>query len=228
MTRTSKSTSAHPNDRRLLIAGIVAGPLFFASAIVQGILRDGFDLRRHALSQLSTGDLGWVQMLTFVATGIGVAALGIAVLHAGNRVAGRRTIASGLLLFGLGFVVAGLFPTDPANGFPTGTPDGIGPMSWHAMVHITAAVTAFFGLAVATGAATVHAIRAHAPLRAVLSGLTTILLVLPSSPDHASIQLAVTGLVALTWTTALAALLYGTDDRTDVPRTPEAVAHKSA
>ncbi|WP_082494856.1 DUF998 domain-containing protein [Cellulomonas sp. Leaf334] len=222
MTGTAERTTARSNDRRLLIAGMVAGPLFFASAILQGVLRDGFDLRRHALSQLSTGDLGWVQMLTFVATGLGVAALGLAVLHSGSRVAGRRTIASGLLVFGLGFVVAGLFPTDPAKGFPAGAPDGIGPMSWHGTVHIAAAVMAFFGLAVATGAATVHAIRAHAPLRAVLSGITTILLVLPSSPDYASIQLAVTGLIALTWTTALAARLYGSRSRIDAPRAPAA------
>ena len=196
------------DDRRLVTAGIVAGPLFVASGVVQALTREGFDLRRHALSQLSTGDLGWVQMLTFVATGLCLTVLGVAVLRSRGLVRGRRTIAVGVMVLGIGLAVAGLFPTDPANGFPAGTPDTAGAMTWHGVVHGTAAVVAFLGLAVATGAATVHAIRARAVRPAVLSGLTTIVLLLPSPPQFASMQLAVTGLVSLTWTTALALRLY--------------------
>src|SRR4051812_40793022 len=104
--------------RRLLLAGMLAGPFFVVAELAQALTREGFDLRRHALSQLSTGHLGWVQMLTFVATGVGVTALGVAVLRSRGRIPGRRTVAAGVMVFGIGLAVAGLFPTDPANGFP--------------------------------------------------------------------------------------------------------------
>ena len=50
------STSVVPT-RILLIAGAVAGPIFAAVATAQVLLRDGFDLRRHPLSQLATAAL---------------------------------------------------------------------------------------------------------------------------------------------------------------------------
>ncbi|MEK8104896.1 DUF998 domain-containing protein [Micromonospora sp. M12] len=36
----------------------------------QAFTRSGFDLRRHALSALTLGDLGWLQFLAFVVTGL--------------------------------------------------------------------------------------------------------------------------------------------------------------
>ena len=51
------STSVVPS-RILLIVGAVAGPIFAAVATAQVLLRDGFDLRRHPLSQLATGGPG--------------------------------------------------------------------------------------------------------------------------------------------------------------------------
>lgn len=36
----------------------------------QVLTRDGFDLSRHPLSELSLGDLGWVQIANFVPTGL--------------------------------------------------------------------------------------------------------------------------------------------------------------
>ena len=59
------STSVVPT-RILLIAGAVAGPIFAAVATAQVLLRDGFDLRRHPLSQLATGGPGFVQIANFM------------------------------------------------------------------------------------------------------------------------------------------------------------------
>jgi len=42
----------------------------------QMLVRDGFDIRRHALSLLTNGDLGWIQILNFVLTGLLVIAGG--------------------------------------------------------------------------------------------------------------------------------------------------------
>ncbi len=40
-------------------------------------------------------------------------------------------------------VVAGAFRADPALGFPVGTPEAPGLISWHGMVHFTAAALGF-------------------------------------------------------------------------------------
>jgi Protein of unknown function (DUF998) len=55
---------------RLLAGGVVAGPLFLAVALIQALVRDGFDLGRHPISLLSLGDLRWIQIAGFVVTGV--------------------------------------------------------------------------------------------------------------------------------------------------------------
>jgi hypothetical membrane protein len=37
--------------------------------VMQMVIRPGFDIRRHALSLLSNGHLGWIQIANFVITG---------------------------------------------------------------------------------------------------------------------------------------------------------------
>src|SRR5215831_10174281 len=55
--------------RLQLLGGVAAMPLFFLIALGLASSREGFDLRRHFLSQLSAGDLGWIQMANFVVVG---------------------------------------------------------------------------------------------------------------------------------------------------------------
>ncbi len=45
-----------------LLGGVVATPLFFVVALAQLSLHAGFDITRHYLSQLYSGDLGWIQI----------------------------------------------------------------------------------------------------------------------------------------------------------------------
>ena len=73
-----QSSSVVPT-RTLLIAGSAVGPIFAAVATAQVLLRDGFDLRRHPLSQLATGDLGFVQIANFIVAGLGVLCLAVGV-----------------------------------------------------------------------------------------------------------------------------------------------------
>src|SRR6266536_1912099 len=56
--------------RALLACGMVAGPLFFSVAIIQAVTRPGYNIRQNAISQLSLGDLGWIQMASFILTGL--------------------------------------------------------------------------------------------------------------------------------------------------------------
>lgn len=188
----------------LLVAAAVAGPIFYVSAAVQALSRNGFDLRVHPLSQLATGESGWIQSATFVLAGLGVLALAVAHRRVVTSGVGSRIAPVFLGIFGAGFVVAGCFSMDPQNGFPLGAPAGAVEMSWHSVVHAAAATLSFLGLASACIALLVRAIRRRRVWAAVGHGVTALVLLLPVSPSESSVQIAVTGLIAFTWVTVYA------------------------
>jgi hypothetical membrane protein len=205
---TMTLTAAGNRTSHLRLAAIAAGPLFVVSALAQMASRDGFDLMRHPISQLSTGDHGWIQITTFVLTGLGVLALAVELKRTITTGLGRRVVPIFVGLFGAGLVAAGLFVTDPENGFPVGAPQGpAAQVSWHSIAHGTAAAVAFTALAVACVVLTIRAVRERAVLPALLHGAVAVILLLPMSPAYVSVQLALTGLVAFTWTTAVAVTL---------------------
>ncbi len=193
------------STRRLLLAGAIAGPLFYASALVQMLTRPGFDIRIHPVSQLSTGDLGWIQILTFVLAGLGLICLSIGHRRVVTRGIGRAAIPVLVSISGAGFIAAGLFPQDPANGFPVGVADApAADTTWHGLVHMAAAIVAFTALAVAAIVALVRTVRERRVAVAIGNGVVAIVLLAPVAPDIASIQVAVTGLFAFGWCTATA------------------------
>jgi hypothetical membrane protein len=104
--------------RTLLGCGVVAGPLFVATTAVQAFTREGFDVRRHGISLLSHGDLGWVQMANFVVSGLLVAGFAVGVSRLPHP-GGRGALAAPLLgVAGLGLVLAGAFRVRSYGGFP--------------------------------------------------------------------------------------------------------------
>ncbi len=121
--------------RRLLIAGIVAGPLFLGTWLTQALTREGFDLTRHPVSLLALGNGGWIQIANFVVTGalyIGCAAgLRRALGAEQGGTWGPRLIGA----FGVGLIVAGVFVADAGAGFPAGAPAGAPVMSWTGLLH---------------------------------------------------------------------------------------------
>ena len=133
-------------NRILLACGVIAGPLYIIVGLAQAFTREGFDLRRHALSMLSIGPQGWVQIANFVLTGAltTAAAAGMwRVLHPSGV-----TWAPLLLgLYGIGLVAAGIFVPDAALGFPPGTPAGPpAHMTTHGTMHFVAGGVGFLGL----------------------------------------------------------------------------------
>src|SRR5688500_18637823 len=48
--------------RTLLTCGTLAGPVFVVVGLIQAFTIPGFDLTHHYLSQLSSGELGWIQI----------------------------------------------------------------------------------------------------------------------------------------------------------------------
>ncbi|HUI70053.1 MAG TPA: DUF998 domain-containing protein [Spirochaetia bacterium] len=122
--------------RALLICGTITGPLFFGVAIIQALTRPGYNIRLNAISQLSLGDLGWIQITSFLLTGVLAIACAVGVRR---LLKGKRAGTWGAILigtFGLGLLVAGICPPDPGFGFPPGAPAGpTMPMSGHAGLH---------------------------------------------------------------------------------------------
>ena len=74
----------HRVTRQLLACGIASGIVFFAVGLGQAFTRAGFDLRHNAISQLSLGDLGWLQITSFIVSGL---------LAIGAAVGARRALA---------------------------------------------------------------------------------------------------------------------------------------
>jgi hypothetical membrane protein len=109
--------------RSLLRWGVLAGPFYLIVGVLQGLLREGFDFRRHPLSVLANGPAGWIQTANFVLTGLMVIAAAVGI----RRVLGPRTRALPLFLGGVGLamIAAAVFPADPVDGFPPGTPEGM-------------------------------------------------------------------------------------------------------
>src|SRR5438309_11281792 len=131
------SSHAAPRPARLLLGcGVLAGSLFITVALAQAFTRPGFDVLRHPISLLSLGTLGWVQITDFVGSGVLFVAFATGVrraLHPGRAASWGPLLLAG---FGLGLVIAGIFRTDPALGFPPGTPAGTpAAASWHATLH---------------------------------------------------------------------------------------------
>ncbi|MFD5213912.1 DUF998 domain-containing protein [Microbacterium sp. NPDC058345] len=197
-------TTHRPNTARLLLLAALAGPAFYLSSLLQALTRPGFDIRIHPLSQLASGELGWIQVLSFVIAGLGGLALSAGYRRIRPDGFGRRWAPLLIAGFGLGFILAGLFPMDRQNGFPVGAPEGTVPLSWHAIVHVSAAAVSFLSLAVACILLVVRSVRQRHAAASIGHGVVALVLLLPTSPTESSIQIALTGLVAFTWVTVVA------------------------
>jgi hypothetical protein len=133
--------------RSFLRFGVLAGPFYLAVGLIQAFLRDGFDLARHPLSLLANGPGGWVQTANFVLTGLMVLAAAVGF----GRVPGPRLrgVTYFLGAFGVALIVAAVFPADPVDGFPPGTPKGPPTsISTTGLIHFAAGALGFLSLGI--------------------------------------------------------------------------------
>ena len=126
--------------KSLLGYGVLAGPFYMTVSLAQALTRDGFDLSRHAWSLLANGGLGWIQITNFLLTGLMVIAAAVG-LH--RALPGTPWAARLVGAYGAGLIAAGLLRADPAMGFPAGTPEGPGTVSWHGLGHLAAGGVGF-------------------------------------------------------------------------------------
>ena len=129
--------------KKLLICGAIAGPLFVITFLIEGATRADYNPLRHPVSSLALGDLGWIQGINFVATGLLLLAFAIG-LRRTLRPAFWRPLLIGLI--GISLIGAGIFITDPMNGYPPGTPLILTEYSDHGRIHDLFGVLTFLGL----------------------------------------------------------------------------------
>src|SRR5690606_19559586 len=92
--------------RALLWCGVLAGPLLVVVLLGQAMWNPRYDLGTDAISTLSLGADGWVQIVTFVVVGVLVAGFGLGVRRV--RRGSALTRAGGTLLVVMGAGVAGI------------------------------------------------------------------------------------------------------------------------
>lgn len=129
----------------LLIGGIVGPVQFTLVYLLEGATRPGYNAVQDAVSLLGLTDAGWVDALSVVVNGLLLMGFGLAVLHA-FRSKGWRWGPLLLMLAGFGITVAGVFPTDPSQGYPPGTPTGPAVVTTlHGNIHALVGAPATFG-----------------------------------------------------------------------------------
>ncbi|WP_030870930.1 DUF998 domain-containing protein [Streptomyces sp. NRRL S-37] len=147
---TTVSAPARPATRTLLAVATAAGPLFLGASLLQGLTRDGFDFTRNAFSQLSLGDLGWIQITAFMLTGALVVAGAVGMRRALRDAPGGTWVPRLVGVFGVSFLFAGVFTADPGAGFPAGTPEtGTTSLSTHGAVHMFSGMVGYLALCAA-------------------------------------------------------------------------------
>jgi len=139
--------------RTALWAGIAGPVLFIVVFLVEGVIREGYDPVRLQVSYLSLGEGGWVQVLSFLVSGALILVFAGALRGVLEGGPGAVTGTLGVALAGAGLVIAGVFSTMPAFGWPPGTPDGfpsdIPPTGY---LHVLGALCFFGGMILAPAA----------------------------------------------------------------------------
>ena len=143
------STNRDNKPRLLLMCGALAGPFFTIMWFIQGLTRSGYDPMKYAISSLSVGEFGWIQIANFLITGSLILAFAIALRQ---LLQGPSSSVWGPILIGLvgaGLIGAGLFVTDPFNGYPLGTPLLPTERTPHGILHDLFGIPVFLGLPIA-------------------------------------------------------------------------------
>ncbi|MFE2324516.1 DUF998 domain-containing protein [Streptomyces sp. NPDC059385] len=147
---TAATTASGASAHGLLKCAVVAGPLFLAVGIAQGLSREGFDFTRNAISQLSLGDPGWIQRVNFLVAGVLLIAGAVGMRRTSSQGPGHRAAPWLVGVFGASFLVSAVFSADPGAGFPVGAPDSATPVpSAHGTVHMLGGMIGYAALCAA-------------------------------------------------------------------------------
>ncbi|GGU90589.1 hypothetical protein GCM10010182_01500 [Actinomadura cremea] len=142
--------AVRPAARPLLGGAMAAGPLFLVTGVAQGLLRDGYDFTRNAISQLSLGDLGWIQQTSFALTGVLIIAGAVGLRQVLDGGPGGAWAPRLIAVFGASFLVSAVFSADPGAGFPAGAAEGpAASLSTSGAVHMLGGMVGYLALCAA-------------------------------------------------------------------------------
>lgn len=201
--RRSFSLSATP---RLILAGVIAGPLFVALSFVQIPFQSGFDVTQHAFSFLLLGHTGWVEQLAFITAGVLFVAGAVGACRVLGGRAGATALVGGAML-GVGKIVAGIWAPQPSFGFPIGAPEGAPQvLTTSSIIHGLGFVVAMMGWTIFLVVVAITSWRRYADWPAALAGTAVAIgsLVVPafSNQPYGTILIYVlvtTGYVVTSW-----------------------------
>ncbi len=139
------------HNKYLLWCGLLAGPLFMTSLLIHGALKPDYNWLRHPGSSLALGPYGWVQTLTFLITGVLSMAFAIGLWRIIRKGTPKGTTWGPLLVgyWAIMLIVDGICTTDPASGYPKGTPNIPLTHTLHGSIHDSFALPAFVGMIIA-------------------------------------------------------------------------------
>jgi hypothetical protein len=160
LTAVAAATPERPPSRpsRLLVAGLLVGPLFTAAYLSEGAFRHGYSPLRHPVSSLALGPQGWQQTATFGVCGLLVVLFSIGLRRTLRPGPGALAVPLLVAAWGVGLIGAGIFTTDPVGGYPTAA----SPITWHGQLHDLAfSLPGFAALALAMLIASVAFARRH-------------------------------------------------------------------
>lgn len=136
----------------LYLLGIVGCAQFIATFLIEGATRPGYNSVQDAVSTLSLSDAGIVDIVSLVVIGVLLIAMSFAIGWAwapDMRFSWESVV---IALVGVGFMCAGIFVTDPAQGYPPGTPNGpAASTTLHGTLHFALGVPLVFGGLTAAG-----------------------------------------------------------------------------
>ena len=187
--------------------------MFVITFLIEGVTRADYNPLRHPVSSLALGDFGWIQVANFVIKGL----LLLAFAHGLRRTlrpAFWRPVLVGLV--GISLIGAGVFLTDPINGYPPGTPLVLTEYSDHGRIHDLFGILTFLGLPITCLVFCIGFVRAKKYGWAVYSAISAIMMFvffvmtgmglsqMPGYSDFAGVFQRLSILSGLGWITLLA------------------------
>lgn len=203
--------SGNRTTRRLLRAGVSAGPVFLVLVVFQMLAVPWFDLTAQPISALNLGDLGWLQKANWIVTGLLVvlSSIGLRRVLRPGPASARGTWL--ICVFGVGLAGAGIFDVDPGGGAPAGAPAEFPTeYSWHMAAHNLSSMLAFGALTIAMLVFVRRFRRAGRrgwAVYSVLTGLVSITMFLWPDTAGVSLRLAFASVLMFAWLAAVCVLL---------------------
>lgn len=146
--RHSSGARVDRKTRWLLAGGLIGSVLFVVVFLVEGATRPYYSAWRNFVSQLSLSDQGWEQVANFIVFGVLCVGFAFGVRRALGTGKGAVGGSVALAIMGLGLIVAGIFPTGPALGYPN-VPEAFTATHPSGIVHGLAGLMTFVSLPVA-------------------------------------------------------------------------------